>query len=154
MTDLRQIADRVEIDALRGEFTDAAMMNDYERLASLFTPEGAIRIPLANVEAVGLDGMRALGAQRQALMEFFVQTTHAGTIRLEGDAASGRAYICELIKLRNGDSHLNYAIYHDSYQRTPDGWKFTERVYEIRYLDTTPLGGGPIPHDQISGTSS
>ncbi len=25
--------------------------------------------------------------------------------------------------------------------RTPDGWKFTERVYEVRYLDTTPLAG-------------
>jgi len=22
-----------------------------------------------------------------------------------------------------------------------DGWKFTECVYEIRYLDTTPLAG-------------
>ena len=36
---------------------------------------------------------------------------------------------------------LNYAVYHDRYQRTGDGWKFTERVYEVRYLDTTPLAG-------------
>ena len=43
-----------------------------------------------------------------------------------------------------GGSHLNYAVYHDRYQRTPNGWKFTERVYELRYLDTTPLpGSGP-----------
>ena len=41
-------------------------------------------------------------------------------------------------------SHLNYAIYHDRYQRTPDGWKFPERVYEVKYFDTTPLAGsGP-----------
>jgi SnoaL-like domain len=70
-----------------------------------------------------------------------VQTTHPGTIQLEGDAASGRAYIQELIRLRDGRSEVNYAIYHDRYQRTPDGWRFTERVYEIRYLDTTPLAG-------------
>jgi hypothetical protein len=38
-------------------------------------------------------------------------------------------------------SRPNYAVYHDRYQRTPDGWKFTERVYEIRYLDTSPLAG-------------
>ena len=31
--------------------------------------------------------------------------------------------------------------YHDRYQRTGDGWKFTERVYEVRYLDTSPLAG-------------
>jgi hypothetical protein len=36
---------------------------------------------------------------------------------------------------------MNYAIYHDRYQRTPGGWKFSERVYDVRYLDTTPLAG-------------
>jgi hypothetical protein len=50
MSDLGAIADRVEIEALRGEFTDAAMMRDYDRLASLLTPDGAVRIPDANVE--------------------------------------------------------------------------------------------------------
>ena len=35
---------------------------------------------------------------------------------------------------------LNYAVYHDRYQH-PDGWKFTERVYEITYLDTSALTG-------------
>jgi hypothetical protein len=29
LNELRAIADRVEIDALRGEFTDAVMMHDY-----------------------------------------------------------------------------------------------------------------------------
>ena len=31
MSDLQAIADRVEIEALRGEFTDAVMMHDYDR---------------------------------------------------------------------------------------------------------------------------
>jgi hypothetical protein len=34
MSDLEAIADRVEIEALRGEYTDAAMMRDYARLFS------------------------------------------------------------------------------------------------------------------------
>ncbi|MGH2392524.1 MAG: hypothetical protein ACRDGH_03375 [Candidatus Limnocylindria bacterium] len=42
MSDFQTIADRVEIEALRGEFTDAAMIRDYHRLASLFTPDGAL----------------------------------------------------------------------------------------------------------------
>ena len=45
MSDLQAIADRVEIEALRGEFTDAAMMRDYDRLASLFIQDGVVRIP-------------------------------------------------------------------------------------------------------------
>jgi hypothetical protein len=40
MSDLQAIADRVQIEALRGEATDAATMRDYDRLASLFTQDG------------------------------------------------------------------------------------------------------------------
>jgi hypothetical protein len=142
MDQLQTLADRVEIDALRGEFTDAAMMNDHDRLVSLFLPEGAIRIPYADLEVVGHAALRALAQQRESTMEIFVQTTHPGVIELDGDTATGRAYMSELIQLRNGSSHLNYAIYHDTYNRTPDGWKFGERSFEIRYLDSTPLAGG------------
>jgi ketosteroid isomerase-like protein len=76
VTDFQAIADRVEIEALRGEFTDAVMMNDHDRLASLFTPGGAVRIPLGHIEAAGREQIRALGQRRQALADYFVQTTH------------------------------------------------------------------------------
>jgi ketosteroid isomerase-like protein len=141
MSDLEAVADRVEIEALRGEFTDAVMLNDHERLASLFTPDGAVRIPLGNIEATGHDEIRALGERRQAFADYFLQTAHPGTIHLDGDTATGRAYLSELAHLRDGGSHLNYFVYHDRYQRTPAGWKFTERVAEFRYIDTTPLTG-------------
>jgi len=59
MSDLQAIADRVEIEALRGEFTDAVMMNDHDRLASLFTHDGALRIPDANIELGGRAEIRA-----------------------------------------------------------------------------------------------
>jgi hypothetical protein len=43
----------------------------------------------------------------------------------------------ELGRTHDGRSGLNYAIYHDCCQRTGEGWKFTERVDEVRYEDTT-----------------
>ena len=145
MSDLQGIADRFEIEALRGEFTDAVMMRDYDRLASLFTEDGVVRIPDINAEVVSREEIRAGVERLQGLWDYFVQTTHPGTIQLEGDTAVGRAYISELGHLRDGSSQLNYAVYHDRYQRTPDGWKFAERVYEVIYLDTTPLAGS-APH--------
>jgi len=93
MSDLRAIAVRVEIEALRGELTEAVMMRDYDRAASLFTHNGAVRVPHINAEAVGREALRT-GAERQQALR---------------------------------------------YQRTGDGWKFAERVYEVRYLDRTPL---------------
>jgi ketosteroid isomerase-like protein len=143
MSDFQAIADRVEIEALRGEFTDAAMLRDYDRLASLFTPDGALRMPNIPVDLAGQEQIRAWGERVPELVDFLVQTTHPGTIALDGDTASGRAYIQELGRARDGRQGLNYAIYHDRYRRTGDGWKFTERVYEVRYEDTTPLAGSP-----------
>ncbi|KRC66651.1 hypothetical protein ASE12_18870 [Aeromicrobium sp. Root236] len=136
-----QMADHFEIEALRHEFTDAAMMNDHERLGSLFTADGAVRIPDAAMEAVGPAQIRAMGERRESLATCFVQNTHGGPIEIDGDVASGRAYIYELFQMKDGTAHVNYAIYHDRYARTPDGWKFDERVFEIRYLDSTPLAG-------------
>ena len=141
LDDFRAIADRVEIEALRGEFTDAAMMRDRARLASLFTPDGVLRMPNVPAEMFGRDEIRAGGERLQAQWDFFVQTTHPGTIQIDGDTAIGRAYIQELARTRDGRQGLNFAVYHDRYRRTGDGWKFTERVYEVRYLDTTPLAG-------------
>jgi hypothetical protein len=153
MSDFEAIADRVEIEALRGEFTDAAMMRDRVRLASLFTVDGALRMPNIPAELVGREEIRAGGERLQAQWDFFVQNTHPGTIQLDGDTATGRAYIQELARTLDGYQGQNYAIYHDRYQRTSDGWKFTERVYEVRYHDTSPLAGSaPSAAEEAAST--
>jgi ketosteroid isomerase-like protein len=152
MSDLQAIADRVEIEALRGEFVDAGMMRDYDRFASLFTQDAVWRIPVVNVEFVGREEIRA-GIERlgEGLWDYLVQTTHPGTIQLEGDTASGRAYVLSFGHMRDGSSQLNYSVYHDRYRRTPEGWKFTERADEIKYLDTSPLAGSPPQKTTTTG---
>ncbi|MEU1183612.1 nuclear transport factor 2 family protein [Streptomyces sp. NPDC005820] len=145
MSDFKAIADRVEIEALRGEFTDAVMMCDYDRVASLFTQDGVWRMPDIPAEMAGQEQIRAWGRRVPDFVDFLVQNTHPGMILLDGDSASGRAYMSEVGRGRDGRSGVNYAIYHDRYQRTPAGWKFTERVYEIRYLDESPLTGSVPP---------
>ena len=72
---------------------------------------------------------------------------------LDGDTATGRAYIQELARTVDGRQGLNYAIYHDRYQRTAEGWKFAERMYEVRYLDTSPLAGTAPQAAPGSGTT-
>ena len=155
MSELQAIADRVEIEALRGEFTDAIMVRDYDRFASLFTHDGTWRIPDANVELAGREEIRA-GIERLAedLWDYLVQATHPGTIQLAGDTASGRAYVLSFGHLRDGSSHLNYSVYHDRYRRTPEGWRFTERADEIKYLDTTPLAGSPPQNTATTGDTA
>ncbi|MEU6199417.1 LUD domain-containing protein [Streptomyces sp. NPDC047061] len=168
MNDFQAIADRVEIEALRGEFTDAAMMRDRPRLASLFTPDGALRMPDIPVELIGREEILAGGERLQSQWDFFVQNTHPGTILIDGDGdtATGRAYIQELARTLDGRQGLNYAVYHDRYRRTAEGWRFAERVYEVRYLDTSPLAGAapraapaasfadPAPSERLERTAA
>lgn len=160
MTDLQAMADRVEITALQAEYTDAAMMKDRERLVSLFTDDGVYRIPDVDIEYTGREELQA-GLQRDGdAWEFFIQTTHPGALHVDGDTATGRAYIFELGRQRDGRSMLNHSLFHDSYRRTAAGWRFTERSFEIRYFDTTPLAGSPevvwtgaIPSEDESGAT-
>ncbi|MFG2696924.1 LUD domain-containing protein [Kitasatospora sp. NPDC048407] len=141
MTTFQAIADRVEIQALQAEFTDAVTMRDRPRLAALFTADGVLRMPNIPIELTGPEEIRLGGEKLQEQWVFFVQNTHPGAITIDGDTATGRAHMHEIARTRNGIEGLNYAIYHDSYRRTSEGWRFTERVYELRYLDTTPLAG-------------
>lgn len=65
MNDFQAIADRVEIEALRGEFSDAAMVGDYDRFVSLFTDDAVYRIPEAHIVQTGREEIRA-GTERLA----------------------------------------------------------------------------------------
>ncbi|MGC4938792.1 nuclear transport factor 2 family protein [Kribbella sp. DT2] len=141
MSDFEAIAVRVEIEALRGEFTDAGMQRDYDRLAGLFTEDGVWRLPHIDLEFAGRETIRAAVERLQKLWEYFVQTAHLGALVIDGDTATGRAYVTEFGRLYDGRSNFNCSIYHDRYRRTSDGWKFVERSYEIRYQDQTPLPG-------------
>ncbi|MGA4844646.1 nuclear transport factor 2 family protein [Streptomyces sp. G45] len=141
MNDFQAVADRVEIEALRAEFTDAAMMRDRPRLASLFTADGVLRMPDVPVELTGREEILAGGERLQSRWDFFVQNTHPGAVELDGDTATGRAYMQEIVRTLDGYEGVNYAVYHDRYRRTEEGWRFAERVYEVRYLDTSPLAG-------------
>jgi SnoaL-like domain len=89
VSDLKRIADRVEIGALGGEFVDAVMTRDYDRLASLFTHDGAMRILHINATALSREEIRAGIERLQGLLDDFVHTTHPGAIRLHGDTATG-----------------------------------------------------------------
>ena len=156
VSDLHAAADCVEIEALRAEQSDAAMVHDYDRFAALFTEDGVWRIPYVHLEFIGRDQIRAAVERAQEIVwNYFIQTTHAGVIQLDGDRASGRAYVHEFGHTRSGRSQLHYAIYHDRYLRTPEGWRFAERTYEIRYADNTDLAGSPpvrpdTPHSEAS----
>jgi ketosteroid isomerase-like protein len=143
MSDFQAHADRVEIESLRGEFADAAMMRDYDRLVSLFTADGTLRIPDIPLDLAGREEIRAWTQHVPTVVDYLVQHTHQGPVRFNGDTARGRTHVHEVGRRLDGRSWAHHAIYHDRYRRTGDGWKFAERVYEIRHQDAAPPDPAP-----------
>ncbi len=95
MRDFSTIADRVEIEALRGEFTDAAMMRDYDRLTMLFTADGTLRMPHADVE-LALAGRRSapgVAGYRQSSITFCKPPIRARSGLTATPRPAGRTYV-------------------------------------------------------------
>jgi ketosteroid isomerase-like protein len=143
------VTDHVAIESLRTGFTDAALHRDYDRMAALFTDDGVWGIPAADVRFTSRTAIREGTERLGALWEFLLQFNHPGPIVLTGDTATGRTYVREVGRFRDGTSHTNYGIYHDRYARTEAGWRFTERTYEALYSDDTPLTGTYKPTDRV-----
>ncbi|MGI5128622.1 hypothetical protein ACQEVB_17560 [Pseudonocardia sp. CA-107938] len=56
---MNDIIDRIEIEALRAEITDAVLMRDVDRVAAQFTIDGVMRWPHIGRESVGRAEIRA-----------------------------------------------------------------------------------------------
>ena len=73
--------DRVPIEARRDEFSDAQMMRDFERFASLFKKDGTWRMPHINVELAGGEEVRAAIERLRARWDYDVRHEPLGTVQ-------------------------------------------------------------------------
>lgn len=77
----------------------------------------------------------------QTRWEFFIQMPAARVYTIDGDHASGRCYVNEIARAKDGTANFNLAVYEDQVMRRPDGWQFARRDDKVLYLDETGLSG-------------
>lgn len=133
------LEDREEIRALRDAYH--ACINDgrYGEIADLFTDDAYVKLGYlaeyhgrAEIDA----GFKGMGTRER----FFIkQYIHSHSIRLDGDAGTGRSYL-EARYGRFGVSYLVAGRYDDIYRRTDAGWRFQEMTIDFYY--TVPAGVG------------
>ena len=132
-----EAADRIALRALVEEYAWMADSFDYQGYAALFTPDATFtgRAPGFDEPFVRLQGRQAL---EQALHanDRFAQTFHAvhnHRCAIDGDRASGVTYCVARHYRENGAADdapeviITPLRYHDTYRRTPDGWRFASR---------------------------
>jgi hypothetical protein len=70
-----------------------------------------------------------------------VQIYNSAVFDVEGDDATGRVQLVELVSVADGSKTVLAGHYDDTYRRTPDGWKFASRALTIYYRGAPDLSG-------------
>lgn len=70
-----------------------------------------------------------------------VQTYGSSWFDIDGDAASGRVQLVEMVRSVDGTNSILVGHYDDTYRRTPDGWRFTSRALTVAYRGAPDLSG-------------
>jgi hypothetical protein len=133
--DLREISDRLEIEALLTRYTRAIDTGEWDRLDDVFTPDAAI-----DYRASG--GIEAAYAEVKPwlaeMLPIFANRMHQlGQVdsQVDGDEASVAAYFYNPMTLTQPDGTdlvVEFGgIYHHLLVRTPEGWRSRSLVEQV-----------------------
>jgi len=142
---LQRLLDEREIERLVATYCHLVDFGDAPGIADLFTTDG--QWLSEEVQMIGQEAIRAGFTRRQSVTRR--QSRHVCAnlvVDVEGATARG---LCYLINYRH-DSPTGVAEqpapadlpkyvgeYRDRFERTPDGWRFSERRFDLAFLRPT-----------------
>ena len=141
---LQEMSDRFEIQDLIVDYAMAIDGTDFDALDALFTTDahidytatGGIAGTLAEIKAFLPDGLKWFSS--------FQHLTTTAKIVIDGDRATGRTICHNPMTLANKDGSTHTMTvglwYVDRFERTADGWRFSERIEELSYMHNLPKG--------------
>ncbi len=141
--EIQAIKDELAIRNLAGLFSDAANRRDFQAFGKLWTDDGQWRVldPFP-FHAEGAANIAQKFEEMIGHFEMFAQMTHAGTVQIAGDTATGRWTVQEMVKGKDGTTFQNnVAMYDDRLQRVNGQWLFASRTYHYIYFDESKLPG-------------
>ena len=124
-------ADELAIRQLVAEYIDA--VNRYHGEDWIATWSDAATWFLMGMEVTGREDIFNLWKGAMSTFEFAIMMLNSGTVTVEGDTATGRWYVTEHIKPKEGDTNLTLGVYDDRYIKQGENWLFAERRYHVLY---------------------
>ncbi len=132
---------RPEIDDLVGTYCDAVLRADVERFASTWCEDAVWAIP-GRGEVVGRQDIVATFDAIRGLYRRCVQEILNGVVDpVDADTARASWQVRELQWREDGTASELLGVYHDTVTRTPDGWRFARRSFELVYDGPVELPG-------------
>lgn len=121
-------------------YSEGASRGDWDQVLSTYAPNGAWEIPYFGAKFEGHKAIREALSHFSEPMDYIVQINAPALIDLSEDTAAARSVIRECGKYAGRNEALEVlGFYADKLIRTPDGWKFSLRVFEVRGMHTFPL---------------
>lgn len=139
-------ADENEIRDLVARYADAVSRRDEKAWADTWTEDGEWQV--IGRTASGRDEVVALWKTLLGGLSFVVQLANTERITVEGDRGSGRWYVTEYAKSRDGSALLNVGFYRDEYRRVDGAWRFARRRFDALYMGAPDLSGATFPHPE------
>jgi hypothetical protein len=145
--DLREVVDRLELRQLVDSYAVHADAPDPDAFAALFVEDGRL------TAGPGHPPWTVQGAEelRTKIILFadpppFTRTFHLVANHLcevSGDRGRGTTYVVAHHlsgEPEQGEVQVSHLVYRDTYVRTPDGWRFAERVISQLWSEIRPAG--------------
>jgi ketosteroid isomerase-like protein len=132
--------ERTAIQQTINRYSVGASGGDWDRVLSTYVPDGVWEIPHFAAKFAGHDAIRDALRHFTEPMEYIVQINAPALIDVHEDTATARSVIRECGKFTGQNEALEVlGFYADTLLRTPEGWKFTRRVFEVRGMHRFPL---------------
>lgn len=139
---LEQISDRLEIEDLITEYSDAIDMQQVDRLDDIFTPDAFIDYSAFNGAVGSYPEVKQFLAEALPVFKNSQHMIANYKITLDGDRATGKIMCLNPIELNLEDQDVPVFFlglwYLDEYVRTDKGWRICKRVEQKSYTYNAP----------------
>jgi len=127
-----RLADRIAIHELRARYNHHYDDGDVDAFIALFATDGLLQLAYAGW-ARGHDELRAKLTEPMKRADFAVHFTTDELTEFTGDdTASGKSRFA--VNTGRRPDIEGAGTYHDTYVRTPDGWRFQSRKISFFYM--------------------
>ncbi len=141
---VEQAADIVAINQLAASYADAMSRMSVREAVQVYAENGVLRTPTTE-PAVGREAIIEVIGRTVATFDLLFIAVQNGLVQIDGDTARSRFAIREWsIRSKDQQGFLFFGYYEDRVVRTPEGWRFAERLLIPRTMGKVDFLSGKL----------
>jgi hypothetical protein len=145
-----QVADRIAIDDLLDAYAHAIDTRDWDLFRSLFVPGAVLDYGSEGGPRCEVDEAVKWLDRSLAPFSMLQHIVANRRVEIDGDRARVRAYVFSPLGVPNGEMGLTFILsggtYDDQLRKTPDGWRFEQRLVKSAWFHSGLTGLAAPPN--------